>query len=167
MPQKDGSLLIQPREGEKGWQRYDAYLMSDKRFRNFALDLEYAYPPGGNSGVFIRVDNRADPVQSGIEVQILDSSEKVGPMTHHDHGGVIGTQGAAKNMSRPPGAWNRMVVTCVGHHLQVDLNGEQIIDMQLDDGPLKDRALNGHLGLQDHGEPNNIRFRNIRIRELE
>ncbi|MCA9051441.1 MAG: DUF1080 domain-containing protein, partial [Planctomycetaceae bacterium] len=26
LPQQDGSLLIQPREGEKGWTRYDAYL---------------------------------------------------------------------------------------------------------------------------------------------
>ena len=25
LPQKDGTLLIQPRPGEKGWQRYGAY----------------------------------------------------------------------------------------------------------------------------------------------
>ena len=28
LPQKDGTLLIQPRPGEKGWQRYGAYLWS-------------------------------------------------------------------------------------------------------------------------------------------
>lgn len=166
LPQEDGSLLIQPRPGEKGWQRYDAYLVSEKKFKNFALDLEYAYPPGGNSGVFFRIGDPANPVDSGIEVQILDSSEKTGPMTHHDHGGVIRTEGAAKNMSRPPHEWNRMVVTCVGHHLQVDLNGESIIDLQLDEGPMRDRPLEGHVALQDHGEPNNLKFRNIRVREL-
>jgi hypothetical protein len=31
IPQKDGSLLIQPRPGEKGWKRYDDYLTSKKK----------------------------------------------------------------------------------------------------------------------------------------
>ena len=166
LPQKDGSVLIQPREGEKGWQRYDAYLWSEKKYKNFVLDVEYSYPPGGNSGVYFRVGDTSDPVKTGIEAQILDSSEKEGPVGPHDHGGIIGTAAATKNMSRPPHEWNRMVLTCVGSHLQVDLNGEQIIDTQLDKGPMKDRPLEGYIGFQDHGEPNNLLFRNIRIREL-
>lgn len=59
-----------------------------------------------------------------------------------------------------------MVIECVGSHLQVELNGRQIIDTQLDEGPLKDRPLEGYIGLQDHGQPNDVRFRNIRIQEL-
>ena len=59
-----------------------------------------------------------------------------------------------------------MVVTCIGSHLQVELNGEQIIDTQLDKGAMKDRPLEGYIGFQDHGQPNNIKFRDIRIREL-
>jgi len=166
LPQEDGSVLIQPRPGEKGWERYDAYLWSRKKYKDFVLDLEYAYPPGGNSGVYFRVADRNEPVRTGIEAQILDSSEKEGEMGHHDHGGIISLVGASKNMSRPPHQWNRMVVTCIDGHLVVDLNGEQIIDAYLDEGPLKDRPMEGYLGLQDHGEPNNIRFRNIRIMEL-
>ena len=165
LPQQDGSLLIQPREGEKGWERYDAYLWSEKKYKNFVLDVEYSYPPGGNSGLYFRVGDRSDPVKQGIEAQILDSSKKEGPVGPHDHGGIIGTAAASKNMSRPPHEWNRMVVTCIGSHLQVDLNGEQIIDTQLDQGPMKNRPMEGYIGFQDHGEPNNIRFRNIRIRE--
>ena len=165
LPQQDGSLLIQPREGEKGWERYDAYLWSEKKYKNFVLDVEYSYPPGGNSGLYFRVGDRSDPVKQGIEAQILDSSKKEGPVGPHDHGGIIGTAAASKNMSRPPHEWNRMVVTCIGSHLQVDLNGEQIIDTQLDQGPMKNRPMEGYSGFQDHGEPNNIRFRNIRIRE--
>jgi hypothetical protein len=165
-PQPDGSLLIQPRDGEQGWQRYDAYLWSQKKYKDFVLDLEYAYPPGGNSGVYFRVADLDNPVETGIEAQILDSSEKEGELTPHDHGGIISTAAASKNMSRPPNAWNRMVITCIGSHVQVELNGEPIIDVQLDEGPLKDRPLEGYIGLQDHGQPNDIRFRNIRIREL-
>lgn len=164
--QKDRSLLIQPRSGEKGWQRYDAYLWSEKKYKDFVLDVEYAYPPGGNSGVYFRVGDRNDPVEKGIEAQVLDSSQKKEPLGQHDHGGIIRTAAPSKNMSRPPGEWNRMVVTCVGSHLQVELNGEQIIDTQLDQGAMKDRPLEGYIGFQDHGEPNNLRFRDIRILEI-
>jgi hypothetical protein len=164
--QKDRSLLIQPRPGEKGWQRYDAYLWSEKKYKDFVLDVEYSYPPGGNSGVYFRVGDRNDPVEKGIEAQVLDSSEKKEPLGQHDHGGIIRTAAPSKNMSRPPGEWNRMVVTCVGSHLVVELNGEQIIDTQLDQGAMKDRPLEGYIGFQDHGEPNNLRFRDIRILEI-
>ena len=167
IPQEDGSLLIQPRDGEKGWQRYSSYLWSNRTYKDFVLDVEYAYPEGGNSGVYFRVADRNDPVNQGIEAQILDSSKKTTPMGSHDHGGIVGTEAAAtKNMSREPGQWNRMVITCVGSELQVELNGEQIIEMRLDESPVKDRPLEGYIGFQDHGQPNNIRFRNIRIREL-
>jgi hypothetical protein len=166
LPQEDGSLLIQPREGETGWERYDAYLWSENKYKDFVLDVQYMYPPDGNSGIYFRVADQADPVERGIEVQVLDSSKKVGPLGHHDHGGVIRTVGPTMNMSRPPNTWNRMVVTCVGTHLQVELNGQPIIDTQLHEGPMKDRPLEGYIGLQDHGQPNNLKFRNIRILEL-
>lgn len=166
LPQDDRSLLIQPREGETGWQRYDDYLWSNKKYKDFVLDVEYSYPPGGNSGVFFRVGDLEDPVQQGIEVQILDSTGKSEPLGPHDHGGVIRTAGPSANMSRPPHQFNRMVLTCIGSHLQVELNGTEIIDISLDEGPVKDRPPEGYIGFQDHGQPNNIKFRDIRIREI-
>lgn len=166
LPQKDGSLLIKPRKGEKGWQRYDAYLWSKKKYKDFVLHVEYKYPPGGNSGVFFRVGNLSEPVQTGIEAQVLDSTKKKGKVGPHDHGGIIRTVGASKNMSKKPGEWNTMVVTCKGYHLQVQLNDVKIIDIQLDSTPMKDRPLEGYIGLQDHGEPNDLYFRNIKIKEL-
>lgn len=167
LPQSDGSLLIEPREGETGWQRYDAYLWSEKEYGDFVLDLQYAYPPGGNSGVFFRVGDRDNPVEEGIEAQILDSSQKENALGPHDHGGIIGTAAPTKNMSRPPHRWNRMVITCVGDDLTVELNGEPIIDVDLSESPLSDRPRKGFIGLQDHGQPNNIKFRSIRVRDLD
>ena len=104
IPQKDGSLLIHPRPGEKGWQRYDAYLTSEKKYKDFILQVEYKYPKGGNSGVYFRIGDPKNPVSTGIECQILDSSGKPdGKMGHHDHGGIIRTVGPTKNMSKKPG----------------------------------------------------------------
>ena len=166
LPQTDGSLVIEPRSGEKGWQRFGAYLWSEKKYKDFILDVEYSYPKGGNSGVFFRVGDLDNPVATGIECQILDSTGKKGAMTHHDHGGIISTVGAAANMSQPAGEWNRMIVMCRGHHLRVDLNGQAIIDVMLDKSAVKDRPGEGHVGLQDHGEPHVIRFRNVLLKEL-
>jgi hypothetical protein len=164
--EKDGVLAIRPRSGESGWQRYGAYLWSEKQYADFILDLEYSYPAGGNSGVFFRVGERADPVSTGIEAQILDSSKHSGPMTHHDHGGIISAVGASRNMSRAPGEWNRMIVTMRGTHLSVDLNGANIVDVVLDETAVKDRPRSGFIGLQDHGQPNDVRFRQIWIKAL-
>lgn len=169
LPQSDGSLLIQPREGELGWERYNMYLWSEKKYKDFVVDVEYAYCAKGNSGVYFRVGDPANPVKSGIEIQILDCFEKqAGQWTSHDHGGLVSTDVAAvKNMSRAPGQWNRMVITCLGNKVKVELNGEQILDAELDQTPLKDRPSEGYLGFQDHGRPNDIKFRNIRIRERD
>ena len=161
--EQDGVLAIKPRAGEKGWKRYDAYLWAERQYGDFMFDLEFKIPKGGNSGVFVRVKDRDNPVSTGIEVQISDTygKESVGA---HDCGGIIGTIGPTKNMAKPAGQWNRMVVTCRGKQLQVELNGEKIVDVRLDTTGRSDRPLVGYVGLQDHGLP--LWFRNIRIKPL-
>ena len=163
--EKDGVLAIKPREGETGWQRYSAYLFTEKQYDDFVLDLEFKIPPKGNSGIFFNIGDMADPVKTGIEVQILDSYGVEKELGHHDNGGVIRTRGPSKNASKPAGEWNRMVITCRGDNLKVTLNGEQIHDFDLskEDGT-KDTPKSGHIALQDHGLP--LWFRNIKIKEL-
>lgn len=163
--EEDGVLSLTPRPGEEGWQRYDAYLTTEKQFRDYILDLEFRIPPKGNSGVFVRIEDPKDPVKTGIEVQVMDSYGVERELGHHDNGGVIGTVGPTKNMSKPAGEWNRMIVTCKGSNMKVELNGEQIIDVDLSETPMKDRPLEGYISLQDHGLP--ISFRNIRIQEIQ
>ena len=79
LPQKDGSLLIQPKSSQKGWQRYSDYLISKKKFGDFILILEYKYPPKGNSGVFFRI---GDPkVRSKPELNAKFSTRSVSRIT--------------------------------------------------------------------------------------
>jgi hypothetical protein len=163
--EEDGVLAIQPRPGETGWQRYSAYLWTKKKYSDYILDLEYKHNKDGNSGIFVRVKDLKNPVDTGIEVQILDSYGKKGELIHHDNGGVIRTIGPSKNMSKPAGEWNRMIITCKGDNLKVNLNGEQIVDIQLSAGAMKDRPMTGYVGLQDHGIP--LWFRNVKIKELK
>ena len=161
--EKDGSVGLKPRPGESGWQRYDAYLTTKRTYANYVLDLEFKYAKGGNSGVFCRVGDPRSQVDSGFEVQILDTHGKkeIGP---HDCGGIIGTVAASKNMVKPPGQWNRYTITCKGSQVTVVFNGEQVIDIDLSKTPMKNRPLVGTIGFQD--EVKRVWYRNVRIKEL-
>jgi len=162
--EEDGILAIKPREGEEGWKRYDAYLFTDFKVADFVLELEYKYPEGGNSGVFFRVADMADPVNLGMEVQILDSFGVEKELTHHDNGGIIKTSPPKKNMSLPAGEWNKMKLTVKGDNVKVELNGELIQNVNLSETDSKDKPKSGHISLQDHGQV--MYFRNINYKEL-
>jgi len=161
--EEDGVVTLHPRPGEHGWQRYDAYLTTARKYKDFIIDLEFKIDKGGNSGVFLRVGDTTDHVRHGFEVQILDTHGKKNP-GNHDCGGVIGTAGPSKNMAKPAGEWNRYVITCKGNKLEVVLNGEQIIDLELDKSAIKDRPAEGYIGFQD--EAKRVWYRNVRIKEL-
>ena len=157
----NGTLSIEPRLGEEGWQRYADYLWTDKEYGNFILELEYKIQPKGNSGIFLGVKNKKNPVYEGIEIQILDSHEKKDALTPHDCGGVIGIRPPESNAAKPAGEWNKMRISCRGDHLLVNLNGHQIIDLNVGEKIGRSQPLTGHIGLQDHGLP--LEFRNIKI----
>ena len=166
--QDDGSLKLEPREGESGWKRYHHYIWLKETYGDFVFDFEYKHPKGGNSGFYFRITDRDEPTVSGFEVQILDSLGKPdSEMGHHDNGGVIKTQGASKNMSKAPGEWNRMTVTMKGDHLSVVLNGEKVQDFNLAEKKPKDKdlAAEGLISIQDHGEP--FWVRNLRVKRLD
>ena len=161
--EEGGVVALHPRPGEKGWQRYDAYLTTERKYRDFILDLEFRIEKEGNSGVFLRVGDPTSQVKTGFEVQILDTHGKPDP-GNHDCGGVIGAAAPSKNMAKPAGEWNRYVITCRGNRLQVEFNGERTIDLELDKSAIKDRPPEGHIGFQDEARP--VWYRNVRIKEL-
>jgi hypothetical protein len=160
----DGSISLHPREGEKGWKRFDAYIATVKEYGDFVLDLEFKFEPTGNSGVFMRVADLKEPVKTGFEVQILDTHglEKPG---HHDCGGIVHGIGPSKNMVKPAGEWNRYTITVKGRSVKVIFNGEQVIDTTLDDIKMADRPNKGRIAFQD--EAKRVWYRNVRIKELD
>src|SRR5687767_13507546 len=44
---KDGVVALEPRPGEKGWQRYDAYLWAKKQYKDFECEFEYKFNKAG------------------------------------------------------------------------------------------------------------------------
>jgi len=149
-------------------------IWSKERFGNFVLDLEFKTE--GNSGIFFRTDNPKDCVQTGFEMQGYRPVEKPGK---HSCGAIYDALAPSKEMTRD-GQWNHVTITAVDNRISIVLNGEQIIDMDLNrwtepgrnpDGSnnkfrtaLKDFKREGHIGLQDHGAP--VWYRNIRVKPL-
>jgi len=162
--EEDGSLSLHPREGEKGWQRYDAYIATEKLYGDFVLDLEFKINAKGNSGVFMRVDDMVEPVKTGFEVQILDTYGLENP-GHHDCGGIVKGIAPSKNMVKPAGEWNRYTITVQGRSVKVVFNGEQVIDTTLEDMKMADRPNAGRIAFQD--EALRVWYRNVRIKELK
>jgi hypothetical protein len=161
-------------EGAMVRQRSAGDIWTKERFGNFVLDLDFKTQ--GNSGIFIRTDKANDCVQTGIEIQIDRPSRMPGK---HSVGAIYDALAPTKEVTRP-GQWNHATITVLDSRIAVVLNGQQVIDMDLDkwtesgrnpDGTrnkfrraLKDFKREGHIGFQDHGAV--VAYRNIRIRNL-
>jgi hypothetical protein len=149
-------------------------IWTKERFGDFVLDLDFKTE--GNSGIFFRTDNPKDCVQTGIEMQVYKRVDKPGK---HSCGAVYDALAPGREMTKD-GQWNHVTITAKDNKIGIVLNGEQIIDMDLnrwaepgknpDDSKnkfrtaLKDFKREGHIGFQDHGA--NVWFRNIRIKKL-
>lgn len=174
----------------KGWTVEDGaicntvsgggYLATEKQYGDFMLSLDVKYEKGANSGVFFRWAELGDPVQRGIEMQVLDSHGKM-KADKHDFGAIYDCLAPTKIACKPAGEWNNVVLTCRKSRIFVDVNGKRVITMNLDrwttanknpDGTdnkfriaYKDMARKGYIGFQDHGHK--VWFRNVKIRPLD
>lgn len=174
-----------------GWQFADGVLsrvaqagdiVTRETFENFELQLEWQVQTGGNSGIFFGV--KEDPslpavYYSGPEFQILDNSahqDGLDPLT--SAGANYAVHFPVRDVTREAGEWNRARIIVNGTHVEHWLNGTKVVDYELGsndwarrvakskfrDWPAYGQTRNGHIALQDHGDP--VAFRNIRIRRL-
>jgi hypothetical protein len=130
-------------------------LVTEQRFGDFQLHLEFRYPPNGNSGVYLR---------GRYEVQIVDS-----PLTEPATdliGAIYGFLEPSVLASNGPDAWNSYDITLVGRMVTIVLNGQTVISNQAIPGTTggaldSDEGSPGPLMLQgDHGP---VEYRNIVI----
>jgi predicted neuraminidase len=130
-----------------------ANLVTRDTFTDFKLRLEFRYPKGGNSGVYLR---------GRYEVQIEDTAG-LEPASEH-LGGIYGFLAPNENAARQAGEWQTFDITLVGRLVTVVLNGKTVIGNQeipgITGGALdSDEGAPGPVMLQgDHGP---IEFRNI------
>jgi 3-keto-disaccharide hydrolase len=139
---------------------YKSFLWCNESYDDFVLDLEFKVGEKANSGVFLRSSSQ----RSYIQTQIRDSHGKQGPLDNSDCGAVVDVAAPSKNMSKPAGQWNRMIITCKGNRMQVELNGEVVINLDLDDSRRTRTVRSGRIAFENKN--NSVAFRNVRIKEL-
>jgi Domain of Unknown Function (DUF1080) len=158
----DGELTAWEAGQNSQWRVVDGVLMNQKsganlvtrqRFNDFKAHVEFRYPKGSNSGVYLR---------GRYEVQIEDSTgtEPLAGVLAAVYGFLPPNQNAAKKA----GEWQSFDITLVGRTVTVALNDRTVICEQeipgVTGGALdSDEGAPGPLMLQgDHGP---IDYRNI------
>ena len=133
-----------------------ANLVTEGKFTDYKLHIEFRYPKGSNSGVYQR---------GRYEVQIEDSltTEPQNDLL----GGVYGFLAPTEVMAKKPGEWQTFDITLIGRVITVVANGKMVICNREIPGPTggaldSDEGAPGPLLLQgDHGP---IEYRNIVLR---
>lgn len=133
-----------------------ANLVTTRTFGDFKLHVEFRYPKGGNSGVYLRGRH---------EVQIEDTPPREFPLPV-DIGGVYGFLTPSDFAATGAGKWQTYDITLVGRRVTVVLNGRTIIDDQIIPGITggaldSDEGAPGPILLQGDHLP--IEYRNLRL----
>jgi len=152
-------------------------VVHEDKVADFELAFDYKLTRGCNSGVFLRVGDLKDPVNTGIEVAIDDTTGT----GMHDTGAFYDLVAPRLNAQKPAGEWNHMTIRAAGPKVSIVLNGKEITSIDLDewdtagkrpDGSshkFKDVAIgklprSGYIGFQDHGS--DCWFKNVRIKAI-
>ncbi len=148
-------------------------LMSKRVYRDFELQVEFRLSAGANNGIALRAPMGFQASRYGMEIQILDDAAHRPSDPRSICGAIYGLYPARKSAVKPAGAWNTMRIRCVGRQVQVVLNGETIVEANLN--TITDREQlrarpgflreSGHIGFIQHN--GRVEFRNLRVREVD
>jgi Domain of Unknown Function (DUF1080) len=140
-----GGVLRSPHSG--------ANIVTDAKFSDFKLHIEFRYPKGSNSGVYLR---------GRYEVQIEDAEGTEPP--NDVISAVYGFLPPLEQASKGPGVWQSYDITLVGRVVTIVFNGKTVISRSeipgITGGALESQEGEpGPIYLQgDHGP---IEYRNI------
>lgn len=147
------------------------YLMTEAEYGDFELTVEYKLSKGANSGIALRAPMKGDPAYVGMEIQLIDDEGWPGGLQSWQHtGSIYNVVAAKKQANKPIGEWNKIQITCKGSKVKVVLNGETLVDANLEDhkADLKKHPglanTKGHIGFQSYNT--RVEFKNVFLKGL-
>jgi hypothetical protein len=157
-----------------------ADLITNDKYKNFDLELEWRVAPGGNSGIIYMVSEDADETwKTGLEMQVLDDERHAdGKNPKTSAGALYGLIAPEGKILRPVGQFNKARLIVRNNHVEHWLNGRKLLEYDLESDTLKSliaqskfkanakfaQNREGYIALQNHGEE--VWYRKIRIRVL-
>jgi hypothetical protein len=157
-------------------------IIHEKSFDNFVFKCDVRWDdPSCNSGIFFRVEDPANPVHTGFEIQVMSGTNT----GKHEFGAIYDLVATTKNAGKETGQWNTVEIMCNGPYINVKVNGEAVASMNCDqfdqpglcpDGQkhkyvlngkpraIKDFARAGYVGFQDHGHK--VWYKNVKLLPL-
>jgi Domain of Unknown Function (DUF1080) len=163
----------------------NSFLCTEKDYGDFILELEFKVHPELNSGIQIRSQVFAEPKEIDVEGtkkkvaadRVHGYQVEIDPTDRAFSGGIYdearrgrfladlaNNEPARKAFKQ--GEWNKFRIECRGDSIKTSINGVPAVDLK--DGVTP----KGLIALQVHGvgkreEPLEVRWRNIRIQELD
>lgn len=153
---EDGQIVGRTR----GNLKKNEFLATEKSYANFVLKAKVKYK-NGNSGIQFRSARTPDGIVSGPQADVADGYW--GLLYEERRRGILERypEDKAKALVKADD-WNEFVITAVGKHVTIDLNGTRIIDRT--DDKFDD---SGIIALQVHvGPAMEVRYKDIELKEL-
>lgn len=159
-------------------------IFTKQRYCDYVIELDFKMGANkkANSGVFIRVHNNNDEVNTGMEIQILDDGDySVKWDAMNANGALYDLVHPSEDANKPIGEWNHYRITANDNLITVELNGKEIVKADLNqwttakqnpDGKhnkfpnaIGSLPREGFIGLQNYGGTP-VWFRNVRLKTL-
>jgi len=154
-------------------------IVTVEEYDDFELVLDWKLRAKGNSGVLIRVVEKAETAwHEAIEMQVLDNAPWANRKKSQHAGALYDLYEPAKDVTKPAGEWNTAKIVADGPRIEHWLNGEKLLEYEIGSEdwnrrlgaskfkslPLFAKAAKGRICLQDHSD--RVEFRNIKLRPL-
>ncbi len=187
---RNGNLIVEENDGAESANGGD--IVTRKKYRNFALELDFKYTEGSNSGIKYFVDtelNKGKGSSIGCEFQILDDEKHADAEMGTDGNRTMASlydlipanahfyvpnESAPKRLNKY--SWNRAKIIVDGRQVAHYLNGIKVVEYERNTQmwralvsrskyhiwPNFGEAEEGNILLQDHGHE--VHFKNIKIK---
>ena len=147
---------------ESGPNREYGYLATEKKYKNFILELSFYQESDGNSGVFFRSSIEGTKI-SGWQVEVAPPGFHSGGISEaYGRGWLIKPLSKYDDIVKMK-SWNKMKIKVVDENVTTWINGKKMIN--LSDERIGDAI--GSIALQIHdGGGIKVRWKDIIIREI-
>ncbi len=174
---ENGALTMNSQGGSE-----DQDIITNRKYRDFALSLEYMLTPGANSGIIFQVEEDPKykyPYETGPEFQVIDHENWPDPLEDWQiNGANYAMYPPLARPYRPVGEWNDLLLVVKGNSVTQMLNGEVVVSYEKHsdewnklrnsgkwvDFPDWGKFDDGYISLQNHGTK--VWYRSIKLKEI-